>query len=100
MKENSSFEGSRDSLQSKIEDAINQFIAFPLFRDITEIKKLIADTHFKSLEEYTGKSREELETFKIGVCDAYDGIIPKLQDPNLTLEKLDDLKREMMAVIR
>jgi hypothetical protein len=100
MKENSSFENSRDTLKLKIEDSINQFIAFPLFRDITEIKRLILETDFKSLEEYTGKTREELETFKIGVCDAYDGIIPKLQDPDLTLEKLDDLKKEMMAIIR
>lgn len=70
---------------------MNQFGFLISYEDIKIIKKKIREKTFVSLEEYTGKTREELEAFKLGICDRYNDIIEKLKKSDFTLEELKQL---------
>ena len=80
FKESGSNLGSIE-IKRLIVDAGNQFVCFNIFPKIEEAKKHIAQSKFKTLEEYTGKSRKELEKEKPGVCDGYNNLIEKIKDP-------------------
>ncbi len=96
--EKKSYEDFSQTLEAKVQDSLNQFVGFILFNDVETVKKYVAKTKFQTLEDYLGKSREELERFKKGVCDKYNNIISKLQDPNPTLEKLAEIKKEIFEI--
>jgi len=90
-----------ESMKQMIGDAGTQFMRLNLGvfgKDkIEEIKNRIKNTDFKNLEEYTGKTKEELNREKPGVCEEYEAIIegfkeiPKIEDNELALVKLKTL---------
>ncbi|MFA6586183.1 MAG: hypothetical protein WCS86_03430 [Candidatus Paceibacterota bacterium] len=88
------------STKLKIEDSGNQFIMFKFFDDIVDIRKRILGANLKTLEEYTGKTREELEKVKPGVCVNYDSLIKEFKDPNLTYERFRQILDESWIVTR
>ena len=81
-----------------LEDAAGQIYQFAILmkagRSLEDIKEKIGETSFLTLEEYTGKTRDELETLSPGVCDAYDEWLRKLQEPYLTISEFNSLMEE------
>lgn len=82
---------------AKIQDAGNQLMQFRYFQDIEQIRKLVAGTDFKTLEEYVGKTTTELESVKPGVCVRYNELIAELKNPSLSLERFEEMIKEMVA---
>jgi len=84
--------------EAKIQDAANQIIAFRFFGDFEHTKKLIAETEFKTLEEYTDRTTADLEKVKTGVCGEYNALIMEIQSPNLTREEFDRIVKKVCEV--
>lgn len=89
-----------EKIDTKIEDSVMQVMQFKFFTDINQIKKLISETQFKTLEEYTGKTFAELNKVKPGVCEAYDALIVEFQNPDLTMERFTNILDEVYKVTR
>lgn len=90
-----------ESMKQMIGDAGTQFMRLDLGMfgkdKIEDIKNRIKNTDFKNLEEYTGRTREELNKEKPGVCEEYEAIIeglkeiPKIEDNESALAKFKTL---------
>lgn len=85
---------------ARIQDAANQLIQFGLFKDIEQVKKLVAETNLKTLEEYTNKTTAELELVKPGVCARYNELIVELKNPDLSFERFKGMIEEMAVITR
>lgn len=80
----------------KLQDSLNQFVAFSFFDDLGKIKKQISETNFKKLEEVfsdfspvdVGENLPEL-----GI--KYNGYIEALKDPNLEKEQFKHILEEV-----
>ncbi len=88
----------KETIKDLIVDAGNQLTQFSFLPDFEMTKARIKETSFKTLEDYTGKTREELEKHRLGVCDAYNGWVKDIQDPNLTEEKFTLLMEEAFTL--
>lgn len=84
----------------KIEDAGNQLTQFCYFKDIRQIRKLIAETKLKTLEEYLGKTTAELDSVKPGLCAEYNGLVAELKNPELSSENFQEIMKKAFEVVR
>lgn len=67
-----------------------------------EDEKVKVKNHtFKTLEEWAiGRcSKEDLEKFKPGICAKTDSLILLLQDPDLDIEKLEFVEKELDKIL-
>lgn len=85
---------------SLINDSVNQLIVFKRFigLGIDEIKEVIKEAEFKTLEEYTGKTTKELNAVQPGVCEKYNSLIKEIQNPDLTFERFKEIMDESWAI--
>jgi len=81
-------------------DSVNQLVCFNRFVDsgIKEIRKQISEAKFKTLEEYTGKTTEELNAVQSGVCEKYNSLIKEIKNPDLTFAKFSEIMEEAWAI--
>lgn len=84
----------------KIEDAANQLMHFRMLPDIERAKNEIQKANLRSLEEYTGKTTQELNKAKPGVCEKYNALVEQFKDPNITLERIKELSQEVWNVVK
>ncbi|MDO8565607.1 MAG: hypothetical protein Q7S04_00285 [Candidatus Moranbacteria bacterium] len=84
----------------KVEDAGNQLTQFSYFTDIDQIRKLIEETNFSTLEEYLGKSTAELDSVKPGICAKYNSLIVELKNPDLSFENFQAIMKKTFELVR
>jgi hypothetical protein len=88
-----------ESPLAKIQDAGNQFVGFSFVKDFAQVKQLIGETKFKTLEEYTGRTTDELDAVRPGVCARYNKLVSDLQNPELTSEQLQAIMKEAVETV-
>jgi len=87
-------------IENKIQDSANQLVCFWLFDDINKVKENIKQIEFKTLEDYTHLTTEELESYREGICDKYNALILEIQEPDLTMKRLKKIMKETFALTR
>jgi|GEM_PF-2647526 len=87
-----------DNPNNLIMDSANQLMQFRYFPNFSTIKELIKQTDLVTLETYTGKTAEELEKIRPGLVKAYDSLVVKLKEPNLTSQEFAEIMKETYKI--
>ena len=84
--------------RSIINDAGVQFSGLNFFPDIDTIKKKIGEYPLETLEEFTGKSTEELNKMKPNICEKYNALIEELKSLDFTHERFKEIMKEAFEI--
>lgn len=103
--EGSAFEKGRDSNKRKLEDACNQLVWLKFFQTTEKIREALKEhlskEKFKTLEDYTNLSKEEIEECIPGMTDKYNSFIEEISDyENITIDRALEIEKEIFSIIR
>lgn len=92
------------NMDSMIKDATNQFFAFKNIEDEEDLRDVLktiqeGEGGFKTLEQWTGKTTEELNNFRHGICEDYNSLVEKLKNPNLSVSEAKKIGEEVFKLI-
>ena len=88
-------------IQDSIKDSVVQLMCFKMEGirlGIDEIKKIISETELKTLQEYTGRTTEELNAVQPGICEKYNLLIKDIKDPNLNVGRFVQIMEEAWSI--
>ena len=92
------------NMESIITDAANQFFIFNIIEDEEDLKGAFLTIQekeggLKTLEQWTGKTREELNKARPNICENYNALVERLKKPNLAVAEAREIYNEAIKVI-
>ncbi len=87
-----------ESLELRLQDSGNQINAFRLFRDLDEIKSLISQTEFFTLEDYLKETRETIDGKWPNICERYNALIEEFKKAEFDQVRFQEILKEAWEI--